>query len=394
VNFPIIGVDFLKHFRLLVDPANSRLLSATVTPPAATLERSTRSTAGGDVQLAVPAIQLASSPSVHLASTPSLHLASPPSVHLASTATPADVDDVTPFLPSGGAADVCATAGGDAELGKFFTAEFPAVLGAAAMPAAAKHDVEHHLVTSGPPIASKFRRLDGEKLAAAKEEFAKMEAEGIVRRSTSPWSSPLHMVQKADGSWRPCGDFRRLNLVTQVDTYPLPNMLDFSSNVAGCAWFSKIDLRKGYYQIPMHAADVPKTAVATPFGLYEFTRMPFGLRNAGSTFQRLMDRVLNGLPFAFCYLDDIIAASPTRDLHVQHLRQLFQRLHQAGLVANTAKCTLAVRSIDFLGHRVTAGGVQPLPDHVAAIEEFPPPTTVRQLQAFLGIVNFYPAAAY
>jgi Reverse transcriptase (RNA-dependent DNA polymerase) len=86
-------------------------------------------------------------------------------------------------------------------------------------------------------------------------------------------------------------------------------MLDFSSNVASCRWFSKIDLKKGYYQIPMNAADIPKTAVATPFGLYEFTRMPFGLRNAGSTFQRRMDRVLNGMPFSFCYLDDIIAAS-------------------------------------------------------------------------------------
>jgi hypothetical protein len=205
------------------------------------------------------------------------------------------------------------------------------------------------------------------------------------------------MVQKPDGSWRPCGDFRQLNWVTQVDTYPLPNMLDFSSNVAGSSWFSKIDLRKGYYQIPMHASDIPKTAVVTPFGLYEFTRMPFGLRNAGSTFQRLMDRVLNGLPFAFCYLDDIIVASPSRDQHVMHLRQLFRRLHTAGLVVNAGKCTLAVRTIDFLGHRITAGGVKSLPDHVEGITNFPPPGTVKQLQAFLGIINFYrrfvPAAA-
>jgi hypothetical protein len=111
-----------------------------------------------------------------------------------------------------------------------------------------------------------------------------MEAEGIVRWSTSPWSSPLNLVQKTDGSWRPCGDFRWLNLVTQVDSYPLPNMLDFSINVSNCCWFSKIDLKKGYYQIPMNVANIPKAAVATPFGLYEFTCMPFGLRNAGSTF--------------------------------------------------------------------------------------------------------------
>jgi hypothetical protein len=107
--------------------------------------------------------------------------------------------------------------------------EFPAVFGAVVMSPTVKHNVKHHLLTSGPPIPSKFRQLDGEKLMAAKAEFAKLEAEGIVKRLTSPWSSSLHMVQKPDGSWRPCGDFRRLNWVTQVDTYPLPNMLDFSS---------------------------------------------------------------------------------------------------------------------------------------------------------------------
>jgi RNase H-like domain found in reverse transcriptase/Reverse transcriptase (RNA-dependent DNA polymerase) len=115
--------------------------------------------------------------------------------------------------------------------------------------------------------------------------------------------------------------------------------------------------------------------------------MPFGLRNAGSTFQRLMDRVLNGLPFSFCYLDDIIAASKTQEQHVQHLRQLFEKLNSAGLVVNAEKCTLVVRTVDFLGHRITADGIQPLPDHVEAILNFPPP--VKQLQAFLGIVNFY-----
>jgi hypothetical protein len=107
------------------------------------------------------------------------------------------------------------------------------------------------------------------------------------------------MVLKPDGSWRPCGHFWQLNLVTQVDTYPLPNMLDFPSKVAGCSWFSKIDLRKGYYQKPMHAEDITKSAAATPFGLYEFTCMPFGLPNASSTFQRLIGSVFNGLLFFF-----------------------------------------------------------------------------------------------
>ncbi len=147
------------------------------------------------------------------------------------------------------------------------------------------HGVEHHLETRGPPIASPFRRLDAQKLAVAKADFAALERDGITRRSSSPWASPLHMVKKQDRSWRCCGDYRRFNNVTVPDTYPLPNMMDFSSRVAGCSIFTKIDLRKGYYQIPMHPADILKTAIITPFGLFEFLRLIFGLRNAGSTFQ-------------------------------------------------------------------------------------------------------------
>ncbi len=136
-----------------------------------------------------------------------------------------------------------------------------------------------------------------------------MEKEGVIERSTSPWASPLHMVPKKDRWWRPCGDFRRLNLVTEPDVYPLPNMLDFSDRLSGCTVFSKIDLRKGYWQVPVRPEDRKKTAIITPFGLFQFRRMPFGLRNAGSSFQRMMDRVLAGLPFTYCYLDDLHIAS-------------------------------------------------------------------------------------
>ena len=121
--------------------------------------------------------------------------------------------------------------------------------------------MEHHLETEGWPVTAKFCRLDPSKLAAAKAEFDQMERDGIVRRSSSAWSSPLHMVRKADGSWRPCGDFRRLNLATAVDRYPLPNMDDLTARLEGCRVFSKLDLKKGYYQVPMRAEDVHKTAV-------------------------------------------------------------------------------------------------------------------------------------
>jgi hypothetical protein len=118
-----------------------------------------------------------------------------------------------------------------------------------------------------------------------------MLAAGVIRRSSSCWSSPLHMVRKKDGSWRPCGDFRRLNLITTEDRYPLPNMADLSSRLDGCTIFSKLDLQKGYLQVPVKQQDIPKTAIITPFGLFEFLCMPFGLRYAGMTFQRMMDQL-------------------------------------------------------------------------------------------------------
>ncbi len=140
-----------------------------------------------------------------------------------------------------------------------------------------------------------------------------------------------------------------LNLVTEADVYPLPNMLDFADRLHGCTVFSKIDLRKGYWQIPVAAEDIKKTAISTPFGLFEFLRMPFGLRNAGSSFQRMMDRVLTGLPFAYCYLDDLRIASPDRATHFSHLRQVFGRLRDFGLVISLEKCDFCVDSFEFLG---------------------------------------------
>jgi hypothetical protein len=246
-------------------------------------------------------------------------------------------------------------------------------------------DVEHHIRTSGPPNASRFRRLDAEKLAAAKAEFLQLEKDGIVRRSDSPWSSPLHMVRKADGTWRPCGEFRHLNMVTVADSYPLPNMLDFAGKAAGCTIFSKIDLRKGYHQIPVRPADIQKTANTTPFGSFEYLQMPFGLMNAGATFQRKVDRAVADLEVVFAYVEDKDIASRDAEEHAIHLRQLFTRLREQGLVINVVKCIFGASSIQFL----SAEGVEPLPENVSALTYFPRLSTVKELQMFLGMVNFY-----
>ena len=201
-----------------------------------------------------------------------------------------------------------------------------------------KQGVEHHIITHRPPVHARARHLNPEKLAAAKAEFLKMEQMGIVSRSISPWSPPLHVVPKAGGQWRSCGDYRQLNTTTKDDRYPLPHIQDFNNILSGCKVFSKIELVRGYHQIPMAPTSVAKTAIITPFGLWEFLRMPFGLKNAAQAFQRLMDGILRDIPFAFVYIDDILVTSRSHEEHIEHLRQLFQLLSSNGLVLNKAKC--------------------------------------------------------
>jgi hypothetical protein len=263
-------------------------------------------------------------------------------------------------------------------------AEFPAVAQPFSVAAEPKHGVRHQIITNGRPATAKFRRLDPSRLAAAKSEFQKMLQAGVIRRSSSAWASPLHLVKKKDGSWRPCGDFRRLNIQTTEDKYPLPNMGDLAGRLDGCKIFTKLDLQKGYYQVPVAEEDVPKTAVITPFGLFEFLRMPFGLKNAGMTFQRMMDRLFFDVPCVFIYLDDLLVASSSVEEHRLHLRSVLQKLQDNGLVLNVEKCVWGQSSLEFLGHQFSAAGVAPLASRVEAVNSFPCPVTVQQLQAFLG----------
>ena len=172
--------------------------------------------------------------------------------------------------------------------------------------AMAKHGVEHHIKTSGPPVYSKYRRLNKEKYEQAKAAFKEMEKMRVCPRAPSQWASILHMVKKADGTWRPCGDYRRLNLVIDPDHYPMPNIHDFTSYMGNASIYSKLDLLKGYFQVPVHASDVHKTAIITPFGSYVFHYSTFGLRNSGATFQPMMDQFFGDTLCCLVYVDDIL----------------------------------------------------------------------------------------
>jgi hypothetical protein len=221
------------------------------------------------------------------------------------------------------------------------------------------------------------------------EEVSKMLKMGVIEPSCSPYNSPVVLVQKKDGSTRFCIDFRKVNTVTKFDTHPMGNPEDILANVKNDKYFTKIDLAKGYWQIPMEEKSKEKTSFVTPNGSYQFTRMPFGLVNSGSTFNRMMRTMLDGLEHVDHYVDDILIHTQTWEDHLEAVQKVLQRIDNAGLTIRPSKCLVAFHKMDFTGHVVGNGTVTTETDKVEKVKAAPRPRTKKQVRSFLGLVGFY-----
>ncbi|UYV71491.1 K02A2.6-like [Cordylochernes scorpioides] len=253
-------------------------------------------------------------------------------------------------------------------------------------------NVKHKIDTSDSrPIKQRPYRVSPVEKRAIQTEVDKMIKMGIVQPSESPWSSPVVLVKKKDGSWRFCVDYRKLNKVTKKDVYPLPRNDDVLDSLTGAKFFSSMDLLTGYWQIEIDEEDREKTAFITPDGLYEFRVMPFGLCNAPATFERMMDKLLAGLKWTIClcYLNDIIVYATSFKEHIERLGKVLRCIQQAGLCINHEKCRFGSREIKVLGHLVTESGIRPDPDKIEAITNFPTPKTATEVRSFMGLCSYY-----
>ena len=223
------------------------------------------------------------------------------------------------------------------------------------------------------------------------QELDRLEEEGVLRKvDHSSWAAPIVPVPKRDGSLRICGDYKvTINPCLQIDQYPLPKPVDLMTCLTGGKRFSKLDLTAAYQQMALDDKSAKLVTINTHQGLYEFTRLPFGVASAPAVFQRAMDSVLQGIPHCICYLDDILVTGCTDAEHLRNLEEVLRRLQRAGIRLKRIKCSFCQDSVEYLGHRVDAKGVHTSPKKVEAIVNAPQPKNLSELRSFLGILNYY-----
>lgn len=257
--------------------------------------------------------------------------------------------------------------------------------------------IKHRINTSDDlPVYVKSYRYPHVHKEEVRKQINKMLDQGVIRHSFSPWSAPVWVVaKKRDASniqkWRMVIDYRKLNEKTICDRYPIPNISEILDKLGKSLYFTTLDLASGFHQIEMHPRDIKKTAFSVEGGHFEFVRMPFGLMNAPSTFQRVMDNVLRDLIGTVClvFLDDIIVYSTSLQEHMENLKKVFDRLRESNLKIQLDKSEFLHKSCAFLGHVVSTDGIRPNPEKISAVKNFPIPKTPKQIKTFLGLLGYY-----
>ena len=241
------------------------------------------------------------------------------------------------------------------------------------------------------PVSLPHRRVAPHMVQEVKDHLQNLLDQGVFRRSFSSYGSPIVPVRKKDGSLRFCVDYRQLNLKTIHDAFPLASIQQSLEALGGARQFSSLDLAHGYFQVTVHPDSIPLTAFRVPWGLFEFLRLPQGLVNSPSTFQRVMKYVFGDLNMSqlFLYLDDILVFASSTEEHHERLGEVFHRLIQAGLKLNTKKCHLFRDELTYLGHIVSGQGVSVDPGKVNKVLQWPVPSTRGELASFLGLASYY-----
>ncbi|WVZ49090.1 hypothetical protein U9M48_000471 [Paspalum notatum var. saurae] len=256
-----------------------------------------------------------------------------------------------------------------------------------------ERDIEFsiELIPGTAPIYKKAYRISGVELLEVKKQIDELLEKGFIRKSTSPWASPVLLTEKKDGTLRMCVDYRGLNAVTVKNKYPLPRIEDLFDQLKGACVFSKIDLRSGYHQLRIRPSDIPKTAFISHYGLYEYTVMSFGLTNAPAFFMYMMNSVFMEYldKFVVIFIDDILIYSKTEEEHGEHLRFVLQKLREHKLYAKYSKCDFWIEEVKFLGHVISNGGIAVDQSKVSEVQNWKIPEDVKGIRSFLGLAGYY-----
>ena len=248
------------------------------------------------------------------------------------------------------------------------------------------HDVD---VGDSQPVKQHPYRLNPIKEQYLQKEIQFLLQHDFIEPSKSPWSSPCILIPKADGSYRMCTDYRKVNILTKSDTFPIPRVDDCIDKIGNATFVTKFDLLKGFWQVPLTERAKEISAFVTPNGLYQYKVMPFGMKNSPATFQRMINSVTSGLSDCEAYIDDVILHSDSWDSHLGSISAFFERLSDAKLTVNLTKSEFGCAQVIYLGHVVGQGQVKPVNVKVSAISEYPKPECKRQLLRFLGMVGYY-----